>query len=296
MNRHPVAPFLWMLCGSFAFAVMGILAHAAGKHCDWQLVAFFRSGICLVLVAALALVAGVRLVFFRPATLWLRSVAGSLSLVCTFYALPRLPVADVLTLTNMFPIWVALLSWPLLRERPPPGVWLAVGCGVLGVALIQQPHFAEGNFATLLALGSSLSTALAMIGLHRLKGIDPRAVVVHFSGVSLIFIAGAYLLVDGDGLPLREVDAATLGLLIGVGVAATVGQLFLTLAFTAGPPARVSVIGLSQVVFAMIFDVAFLGRTLEPLALAGMALVLLPVGWLMVRHAPPDEVVEAADA
>jgi len=30
----------------------------------------------------------------------------------------RLPVSHVLTLTNMFPIWVAVLSWPLLHELP----------------------------------------------------------------------------------------------------------------------------------------------------------------------------------
>jgi drug/metabolite transporter (DMT)-like permease len=40
------------------------------------------------------------------------------SLVCGFYALARMPVADVLTLTNMFPVWVAVLSWPILRIVP----------------------------------------------------------------------------------------------------------------------------------------------------------------------------------
>jgi hypothetical protein len=28
-----------MLCGSFAFALMGTLAHALGRHCDWQVIA-----------------------------------------------------------------------------------------------------------------------------------------------------------------------------------------------------------------------------------------------------------------
>ena len=110
----------------------------------------------------------------------MRSIAGSVSLVCTFYALTRLPISDVFTLTNMFPIWVAVLSWPLLGEAPPLSVWISVASGIVGVILIQQPHFAEGNFATLAALTSSFGSAVAMIGLHRLKGIDIRAIVAHF--------------------------------------------------------------------------------------------------------------------
>src|SRR5262249_26151552 len=172
--------YLWMLLGSFSFAWMGTLTHVLGASCDWQVIALARTGLALVIGAALALAAGARLVWWRPGTLWIRSVAGSVSLVCTFFALTRLPVSDVLTLTNTFPLWVALLSWPLLGEAPTGRVWLAVACGVLGVALIQQPHFAAGNFASLLALASSLTTAVALLGLHRLKYIDVRAIVVHF--------------------------------------------------------------------------------------------------------------------
>ena len=88
---------------------------------DWQLIAAARAGLALVFAALLAWFGGVRLVFLRPRTLWMRSIAGSISLVCGFYALSRMPVADVLTVTNMFPIWVALLSWPLLGQAPGGG-------------------------------------------------------------------------------------------------------------------------------------------------------------------------------
>jgi drug/metabolite transporter (DMT)-like permease len=271
-----------MLSGSLSFAVMSALAHAAGDYCDWRLVALVRSGLCVVLVGAWAMAGGVSLVLFRPGVLWLRSLAGSLSLVCTFYALPRLPISDVLTVTNVFPVWVALLSWPLLGERPGWHVLVAVACGVIGVALIQQPHFAEGNFASLVALASSVSTALAMIGLHRLKGIDPRAIVVHFSAVSMLFVLATFVLFDGDPDKLHIVDARAALVLAGVGLAASVGQVFLTKAFAAGPPARISVVGLSQVMFAMLLDLALLKRDVNVVSLAGAALVLAPSAWLML--------------
>jgi drug/metabolite transporter (DMT)-like permease len=273
-----------MACGSLAFAVMGTLAHLLRSDCDWRVIALARSGVALAGAAVLARIAGARLVFWRPRVLWLRSIAGSCSLVGTFYSLTRLPVSDVLTLTQMFPIWVALLSWPLLGERPGAGVWLAILSGVVGVALIQQPHFAQGNFASLVALASSLSTAVAMLGLHQLHGIDHRAVVVHFSAVSLLFCAAALVLLGPGEAPLALPGGRGLGMLLGVGGAATVGQLFLTRAFAAGPPARVSVVGLTQVAFALGIDVFVLGESADWRKLLGVALVGAPAAWLMASR------------
>ena len=270
-----------MLGASLAFALMGGLAHALAPRCDWQVIALARSLLALLLAAALVRQAGVRFVFSRPRTLWVRSCAGSVSLVCTFFALTRLPVADVLTLTNMFPLWVALLSWPLLGERPSGRVWLALACGLAGVVLIQRPHFAEGNFAALIALAASVSTAVAMLGLHRLQGIDARAIVVHFSAVAVVFVAASFFLFE-RGTPLAAaLDRTTLALLLGVGVAATLGQLFLTKAFAAGPPAKVAVVGLTQVVFAMALDVLLFGRSFSPATLVGTGLVVAPTAWLL---------------
>src|SRR5205085_707737 len=158
--------------------------------------AIVRAALALILAALLVRASGARFVFFRPRTLWLRSVAGSLSLVSFFFALTRLPPSEVLTMSNMFPIWVALLSWPMLGESPSGRVWLSVGSGVAGVVLIQQPHFAEGNFATLVALAASFFTAVAMLGLHRIREVAPPAIVTHFSAVSILFCIPTLCFVD----------------------------------------------------------------------------------------------------
>jgi drug/metabolite transporter (DMT)-like permease len=274
-----------MLCGSASFALMGGLAHALAPRCDWQVIALARAVLPLVLAAALVRRAGARFVFVRPRTLWVRSCAGSISLVSTFFALTRLPVSDVLTLTNMFPLWVALLSWPLLRERPGGRTWFAVACGLAGVGLIQRPHFAEGNFVTLIALVSSVSTAVAMLGLHRLQAIDPRAIVVHFSAVALVFVVASFFLFERRAPLTAALDGTTPLLLAGVGVFATLGQLFLTRAFAAGPPARVAVVGLTQIVFAMGLDVLVFGRSFSPATLLGIGLVMAPTAWLLASWA-----------
>jgi drug/metabolite transporter (DMT)-like permease len=91
-----------------------------------------------VIATTLASLQRTQLVFLRPGTLWIRSIAGSLSVLCNFYALSHLPVSDALTLTNMFPVWIAVLSWPFLGRFPERDVWLSVGCSICGVMVMQQ--------------------------------------------------------------------------------------------------------------------------------------------------------------
>ena len=296
---RPVVPYLWMLCGAFAFAVMSTLAHLIRDRFSWQAIAFGRSSVPFVLTALSAWLMGGRLVLLGPKALWLRSLAGSTSLICTFYALTRLPVADALTLTNLFPIWVALLSWPMLRQRPGLFVWGCAVCAVCGVVLIQQPHLADGNLATMGALTASFTSSLAMIGLHRVKGLDARAIVWHFSGVSLIFAGAAMWLLDGR-LPDRPmpVTLASWLFLLGVGTSATIGQFCLTKAFTLGVPSRVSVVGLTQVGFALLFEVLFESRQYSSSSLLGMLLVVAPTAWLLVRRrgASPDETASLSES
>jgi drug/metabolite transporter (DMT)-like permease len=284
--RDSVLPYAWMLSGALAFATMGALVHALGTSCDWQIVALARTALALVFAILLAIGGGAQLVFLHPRTLWMRSIAGSISLVCTFYALPRLPVADVLTLTNVFPVWVALLSWPLLREVPTRQAWIAIALGLTGVVLVEQPHFAPDHAGAaapaIAALIGSFTTAIAMLGLHRLQGIDPRAIVAHFSGVALVVCLASLVLVPNHALESSHFDGFSLVLLLGVGVCATIGQLFLTKAFAAGPPAKVSVVALSQVGFAVIFDVLVWKHSFSLITVAGMVLVMAPTAWLLV--------------
>lgn len=284
MTRSTLRPYLWMLTSSFAFSWMGIFAHLAGEGCPWPLVAVIRSLLPLVLLATWARLDGARLTVRGTPILWMRSIAGSCSLVGCFYALTHMPPADVYTISNIFPIWVALLSWPILGELPAPSVWLSVFCGVLGVALVQRPGADGFNSAALVVVVVSLFTALAMMGLHQLKDLDPRAVVVHFSGVSLVFSLAAWAVFD-TAPPAVALDGHYVLLLIGVGVSASVGQLFLTRAFTSGDPAKVSVVGLTQIVFVLVLDLLLVGNPIDETKLLGIPLIILPTAWIMLRRA-----------
>lgn len=279
-----------MLFGSLAIAVMATCTHALAERCHWELVAAVRAGLALVIATGLALQAKVHLAVWRPRTLWLRSIAGTVSLLCMFYALPRLPISDVLVLMCMFPVWVALLSWPVLGAVPTRDAWIAIAVGLCGVALVAQPHFSDARpLAALAALCASFSTSVAMIGLHRLHDVDPRAIVAHFSGVSFLACLAVLAIDTTRSVAQSNLGGTTLLLLAGVGVFATTGQLFLTKAFAAGPPARVSVVALTQVGFAMVFDAVIWKHTFGFLSLCGIGLVMAPTAWLLLTQRRPRD-------
>jgi drug/metabolite transporter (DMT)-like permease len=143
------------------------------------------------------------------------------------------------------------------------------------ILITQAPHLQTGNVVMFVAIFSSFTSAIAMMGLNRLRDIDPRAIVVHFSGVSVLVCVAMIVATGSVSKTAVALDAADWLRLIGVGLTATIGQILLTKAFAVGNPARVSVVALSQVGFAMVFDLLFWGRTFSPLMLAGSALIVL---------------------
>ena len=276
--------YLSMLWGALAFASMGALSHLAGERCDWQIVAVARTSLAFILSIVIAVVSGVRLVFFKPAILWMRSLVGSVGLLCSFYALTHLPISTALTLTNTFPVWVTLLAWPVLGYRPTPSIWVAIAAGIAGVILIQQPHSSGDKTAGMIALVCAVCTAIAMIGLNRLSSVDSRAVVVHFSGVSTVF-SNVFLIISGAVISYGRLgDKTMIALLAGVGLMGTIGQFGMTRAFALGNPSKVAVVGLTQIVFAFIFDLLLWKHHFGATTICGIILVTAPTAWLLMHN------------
>jgi drug/metabolite transporter (DMT)-like permease len=284
-----------MLWASLAFTLMATFSRWAGEYCDWRLIAAARATLACVFAFLLAKAIGAKLVFWKPRMLWVRSLAGNVSLFCNFYALANLPVSDTLTLMNTAPIWVTILQWLVFKQRPSGGIIMAVLMSVCGIALIQQPHFQNGKFACLMALIGAFTTAIAMLGLNRLQSVNPRAVVVHFSAVAsvttLIFL---FLTGQRDTFaPLQSAPAVSLLLLLGL--SGVFGQLGMTLAFAGGHATRVAVVSLSQILFGLVADVLLWQRAVNLISIIGMLLVAAPTAWLLLGETPKEsqDVLEA---
>jgi drug/metabolite transporter (DMT)-like permease len=273
-----------MLCGSFSFTLMAELAHDLSLDNDWRVVVVFRAALVAAFAALTARARGAKLVFW-PWRLWVRSVAGSCSMLCTFYAFAKLPAAAiVVTLTNTFPIWVALFSWLLYRHFPGWKTIAAILVGVAGVVLVEQPHLESSSWGIASALAAAAFTGIAMLGLHSLSGINTQAIVVHFSSVATLFCLATLVLGPDVDVTMRITEPRTIAKLVAMGLTALVGQLFLTMAFAAGAPAKVSVVGLTQIVFTLAFDTWFFGHPLNVVSLVGTALVIAPTAMLLFKR------------
>lgn len=284
IEEHTTQAYLSMLWGALAFASMGALGHLAGERCSWQLVALARTSLALIFSLIFALITGVRLVFLKPGTLWIRSLFGSIGILCSFYSLTHLPISTSLTLSNTVPIWVTLLAWPVLGYRPTKQIWLAIAAGITGVVLIQRPYLQAGNLAGMAALAHALSWAIGMLGLNRLGKVDPLAVVVHFAGVSTV-VCLVFFILTGAAISYDNLgDKALVAMLAGVGITGTIGQLGQTRAFALGHPSKVAVVGLTQIVFACIFDLILWKQRFDFFTVCGILLVIAPTAWLLLHN------------
>jgi drug/metabolite transporter (DMT)-like permease len=283
MTARPLLrPYLWMLVSALSFSTMGAFSRLLSTSSDWRFLAFVRAALMLVFAAAIALGARTPFSLIGTPILWMRSLVGSLSMICTYYTLTHdLPFAEATTLIKSYPIWVALLSWVVLRDRPSGKVWVAILTGAAGVVAISQPHFDHATTTLATGVLSAMCTAVVMLGLNKLSSIPPRAIVLHFSIVSTVAMGAVYLATAPKGPIGAFADARGMGLLLGMGFLGTVGQIALTNAFATGDPSKVSVVGLSELIFGVIYDRALWHRQFGAVTLVGIALVAAPTAWLL---------------
>ncbi len=279
----PLRALGFMASGALAFATMNALARGM-HHLPWPMLGFCRALLGLGVALLLARARRAPLTIVDRRRMWVRSLAGSTGMLCTFYALTHMPLADATALLNTTPLWIALLAWFTLRERVSRGVALALAVAFVGVLFVERPGLRHDGFAGLVALCAGAASALAMVSLRRLSGETPEAVVVHFSAIATAVQGGASLWwVASHGAPPTPSARDVAGIL-AMGVTATVGQLAITRAYALDKAARVGAAGWLQVLLSLVLDAAVFRRTPDALTLAGIAL-LMTSGALLVRDA-----------
>jgi len=272
-----------MVLGGLAFATMGALTHELGNYCDWLLIAFFRMLISFVIAFTLARKAGVNPFVFNNKTLWLRSLVGSSAMLATFYAITKLPISEVAVITETRPIWVAIVAGYILGETAGKRVWYSIIFGMIGVILVEHPRILEQNFAGLLALYAAFGGAIVMICLRKLKNLDLRIIITHFSGTATIIALITLFFVRGEVDLSPLINTNTSLMLLGVGIFGTIGQIAMTKAFSIGEAPSVASAGFIKVGFSAGYDLLIWNYVFNVPTIVGMVLILLSTGWLFSR-------------
>ncbi len=269
------------------FAVMAAGARIGARHVPWPEVCASRFLVGGMTAYAVAALRGVSLRITSPREAWVRSGFGTLAAAGTFFvfAAPRLAIGDAATLFATTPLFVALLSAPLLAEKVPRASALALVLGFVGIALVAQPSFSTAGHVVAIAAASAVASAIAMIWLRRIGPNESgEAIVFHFACVGL----GAMLLL---AIPVwKTPDARELLVLGGTGLSAGIAQLMMTRAYSLDRASTVSVLGYSGVVFTRLLAVPVFGEVPDAIQIAGSLLVIASGVLLALRgahHGPP---------
>lgn len=287
---HTLAGLGWMLLAQVCFAAMNVSARLAGGDVPWPEVASARFLVGAVLAWGIARSRGASLAITDRRTSWMRAIFGTLSAVCTFYAITsrRINLGDAATLGATAPIFVAMLAPSLLGERSGRAVPVAAGIAFSGVALVLQPSFESAiGVATVATLGAFLY-AIALISLRRLGGGETHeAVVFHFSCVALATMTA--LAIPGWRTPTPH----DLLWLVTTGVTGGLAQLAMTRAYSLDRAARVSTLTFLGIVFTHLLAIPIFGEHPGWSQAVGAVLVMV-AGVLLVRSVKAETSVRMA--
>ena len=111
----------------------------------------------------------------RPLLQVMRASLTVCDMLCFTAAVWLMPLADAITIGFAAPLFMTILSVPLLKERVGPRRWTAVLLGFIGVVIVLQPSGAGYGLPSLYALGSALAFALLIIADARADGDGDRA-------------------------------------------------------------------------------------------------------------------------
>ena len=174
---------LWMSGTVLSFCAMAVAARELLKHLGTFEILFFRTGVSLLIVLALALRTGIGTLKTRRLGVhaWRNGVhlGGQASWV---YAIGALPLATVFAIEFTAPIFTALMAMLFLHERLNGGRAVMLALGLAGVLVILRPGFGVFQPAALVMLFGSLCFAIQFIGTKKLSSTEsPMAVLFWMS-------------------------------------------------------------------------------------------------------------------
>ena len=262
---------LYVIMAAFGFSMMSVFVHLAGDLPPFQK-AFFRNAVALVFVTAIMLRGHMS---FRPKRgnlpqLICRAVFGTIGLVCNFYAIDRLVLADANMLNKLSPWFAVLISWFVLGERPTAVQLLGIAAAFCGCVLIVKP---SGNgYASFPALigvlgGLGAGTAYTFVRSLGKRGENSYVIIFFFSAFSTL-ICLPFMLMNAAAMSVKS-----LGFLICAGIFACVGQFGITRAYIFAPAKEISVYDYTQVIFAAIFGFIVFGQLPDLWSVVGYCLI-----------------------
>jgi len=205
-----------------------------------------------------------------------RGVAGSLALICVYFAVATLPLAEATILQYLHPVFTALLALVFLRERIQLSTIICIVFCIVGLLVMVSPGLTFDSTAALpllsvtAALLGALGSAIAYVIVKRLSSSEDSSVIIFYFPLialplSVLFLGNDFVMPDTEALLL----------LLFVGISTQVGQIGLTKAMQTEVASKATAYSYVQVVFSIILGWLFFSEIPSIWTWAGGTLIII---------------------
>ncbi len=270
-----------MLLSTLFFGLMAITIRLASERISTPEVAFFRNlfGLLALLPLLVRSAPGV----FRTRQLpryFVRSAIGMGSMLCGFWALGHLPMAQAVSLSYSTPLFVTIAAVIWLGEKVRRRRWTAVVLGFIGVLVIVRPGTAGFSAGSLVAVAAAVLSSVVAIQIKQLSRVDPPDTIVFYTyafWVPLSLLPALFAWSWPTGL-----DWAWL---LATGVFGTGGQLLWTRALRLGEVSALTPISFMQLPLVTGLAWLLFDEAVSHWTIAGALIIFAANGYIAHREA-----------
>ena len=262
---------LFIIMAGFFFALMTFFVRISGELPTMEK-AFFRNAVAAVIAFATIIRSGVN---FRPTKenvpdLFMRSLCGTIGLICNFYAIDKLNIADANILNKLSPFFAIIMSAVILKEKANKTEWLCVIFAFIGALCVIKPSFQMQSVYAMIGMLGGLGAGAAYTFVRKLgkSGVPGPVIVLCFSVFSCL-VSIPFMIINFVPMTARQ-----LLFLLLAGISAACGQFSITKAYTKAPAREISVFDYTQVVFAALLGFLFLDQIPDQLSFLGYAIII----------------------
>ena len=276
-SQRLVRGAFFIVASELSFALSAATIKSVSASLPNESIVFFRNLFGILALTPLLIRAGTNILQTERLHLHLvRSGFGMGAMYCFFYALAHISLADSMLIKSTIPLIIPFVALIWLQENISHRVSLAGTLGFIGVLLIFKPD-GDMNWASLVALVSSLMAAIAFVSVRKLSATEPPLrIVSYFAIIGLSISAIPLIWAWQTPTPSQWL------MLMGVGLTTTIGQLLLTRGYQSAPASRVGIFTYTSVPFGAFLSWLFWNELLEPNSLIGAVLILL-AGSIVLR-------------
>lgn len=212
---------------------------------------FFRNFVAAVFAAGVVLKNNTKANVNRQniGYLLLRSAFGTIGILCNFYAVDHLVIADASMLNKMSPFFAVLFSMLILKEKVTWQQTTLIIGAFIGSMFVVKPTFSNMDLIpSMIGLAGGICAGMAYTMVRKLGEIGTKGpfVVLFFSSFSC-FCTLPFLIFNYHPMSVKQIV-----ILMLAGTSAAVAQFAITAAYMFAPAKEISIFDYSQVIFAAI--------------------------------------------